>query len=1367
MKSIIQTMRLTGLLVLITLFLGVSTTWATTPVEKLVQKSGEAEARFSVEKSRIQTNEFDHLVSEYVVFEMDQSVSKAVMQDAPKVIELTFPTSRGNFNLKLVEQKITTEDFRVESSSGTVTIDGQVGVHYRGIVDGFEGSIAAVSFFDGNMSLFASTKEFGNFTANETEINGAKRYVSYFDKDLLIESGFECDTEAPDEIPAFLQDERILDIAQQQQGGDVCVRVHFEGDFGLYEKKGNVTNSAAYIEAIFNVTTLLYSNESINTIISYIKIWDTPDDFGAGFGGSTSLQLNNLTSYFETEAEMQGDLGHLVSYDEFQSLGGIAWLNRICFGISSGCAVSRVTSTYSNFPTYSWTVMVVTHEMGHNLGSPHTHDCVWNGNSTQIDDCYNASSQNPSPGFCYDSNNPIIPAEGGTIMSYCHFQSVGFNLTLGFGPQPGDLIRATINSCSNLTACPIVDCPPPYQLEVVNIDETTATVSWFHADETEFEVTVTSNDGSTVIPVSGAISLDLTGLIGATQYTVSVQTNCSGGDSDIPSQTFQTLCNTVFTLPYVELFESNSWVVRSYDVDPCWTNNLDNDGYGWSIEDFATTSAGADTGPDFDHTTGFGKYIFTEADLGDQFSQANIVSPAIDLETSVGPLLSFWYHMFGSGIDGIRVDVSTDDGSSWNNVQVINGQQQTATEDPWRQSVVSLSAFEGETIRVRFVGKRGPNEIGDMAIDDVIVTDSSLVDVSVASVISPATGCGLSAAEPVVINVINSGYQTVSSGTMIGLDLEMNEAAVTSETLVLASDLEPGASVEYTFTSTLDLSVDGLYNVSVVAALAGDGISGNNTGVGNVISKPIISTYPYTQSFETGSDWTSGGINNTWAMGTPSKAVITGASDGVNAWVTGGLFAEYSADEESFVEGPCFDFSNLQDPTITMDVWWDIEPFWEGAQFQYSTDQGETWETLGDSSANWYNASYILTMLPAEGGVGWTGSQLYTDPARAWLQGSEGWVTVSQDLTGLGLEPSVFMRVIFKSDAFEEYDGIGFDNIIIDGTAICHRIDVDETTCVPGEEGITVLELEDESGCDSIVTKTITLLTSHDIVIQEYSCETEDTGQVVQDLENEFGCDSTVTTIISLWPRYQYSLQATTCDPEMVGIELMELQTTNGCDSIVLVNTALQDPYETLIEQTTCNTSEVMTQTDTMLAVDGCDSIVTTMTTFDPVDSDFDYTATNGSVTFNNLSSNATTYSWSFGDGNTNDVENPTNTYTTESEYEVVLIASNAGCESDTHKVTINIVISGVNLISFIESVNIFPNPNDGNFAVEIKGDQLHRDMNFTLFDVAGSTLESREVTFSSYSREVYSLNEIPNGMYFLRIRSGEEQTTIKINVLR
>ena len=94
---------------------------------------------------------------------------------------------------------------------------------------------------------------------------------------------------------------------------------------------------------------------------------------------------------------------------------------------------------YAPYPTYSWTANVVTHEMGHSLGSRHTHSCVWpiGGNIRAIDSCYY------SEGGCF-SDNQIRPRVG-TIMSYCHLwptnQGGGVNLASGFGPLPGDTIR--------------------------------------------------------------------------------------------------------------------------------------------------------------------------------------------------------------------------------------------------------------------------------------------------------------------------------------------------------------------------------------------------------------------------------------------------------------------------------------------------------------------------------------------------------------------------------------------------------------------------------------------------------------------------------------------------------------------------------------------------------------------------------------------------------------------------------------------------------------------------------------------------------------------------------------------------------------
>ena len=84
--------------------------------------------------------------------------------------------------------------------------------------------------------------------------------------------------------------------------------------------------------------------------------------------------------------------------------------------------------------------MAMTHEMGHSLGSPHTHACAWNGNSTAIDGC------GPSAGYSEGCDAPL-PTNGGTIMSYCHLvPSVKIDFLNGFGPQPAALIRNTVNS---------------------------------------------------------------------------------------------------------------------------------------------------------------------------------------------------------------------------------------------------------------------------------------------------------------------------------------------------------------------------------------------------------------------------------------------------------------------------------------------------------------------------------------------------------------------------------------------------------------------------------------------------------------------------------------------------------------------------------------------------------------------------------------------------------------------------------------------------------------------------------------------------------------------------------------------------------
>ena len=208
---------------------------------------------------------------------------------------------------------------------------------------------------------------------------------------------------------------------------------------------------------------------------------------------STSAMLNAFVDEIATNG-YNGRLAHLLSTRGLG--GGIAYIDVLC-STNHPCAVSTSLSTnIVEFPDYSWNVEVVTHEMGHNFGSQHTHKCVWNGNNTQIDDCGSAAGDTQP---CYDPNNPIIPDEG-TIMSYCHLiGGVGINFALGFGQQPGDVLRSEYaNASCNTGVCSPPECT--VLTDPQNLDtqvEVSSTISWAAVEGVDgYHVTIGTSSGS-------------------------------------------------------------------------------------------------------------------------------------------------------------------------------------------------------------------------------------------------------------------------------------------------------------------------------------------------------------------------------------------------------------------------------------------------------------------------------------------------------------------------------------------------------------------------------------------------------------------------------------------------------------------------------------------------------------------------------------------------------------------------------------------------------------------------------------------------------------------------------------------------------
>lgn len=203
-----------------------------------------------------------------------------------------------------------------------------------------------------------------------------------------------------------------------------------------------------------------------------------------------------------------------------------------------------------------------------------------------------------------------------------------------------------------------------------------------------------------------------------------------------------------------------------------------------------------------------------------------------------------------------------------------------------------------------------------------------------------------------------------------------------------------------------------------------------------------INIFPYTQGFETtNGGFTTGGTASDWAWGTPAKTTITGAATGTRCWIVGGLTgSSYANGERSWLQSPCFDFTTLQYPHISFNVFWETERQFDGAGFQYSTDLGATWINVGAVSepanclnANWFNYSPITNMNGLTSvRDGWSGTIQPTAGSCLGGNGSGGWVNAQHTLMNLAGTPNVIFRFIFGAGTqCNAYDGFAVDDIVI------------------------------------------------------------------------------------------------------------------------------------------------------------------------------------------------------------------------------------------------------------------------------------------------------------------------------------------------
>ena len=418
----------------------------------------------------------------------------------------------------------------------------------------------------------------------------------------------------------------------------------------------------------------------------------------------------------------------------------------------------------------------------------------------------------------------------------------------------------------------------------------------------------------------------------------------------------QTCGTTVSTFPHIQDFETGTTGAPG-TLPTGWTMT-NTSTYRWQVNAGSTGSTA--TGPTVDHTMGTsaGKYVYTEASNGADGDVTYLVSPCINISALTSPGMEFWYHMAGPGMGSMEVQITSNNGTTWTTLQTFTGPQQAAEGDPWLKKVVSFAGHTG-TVQVRFKGTKatapavGSSFEGDMAVDDVKFFNIPPNDLELVAITAPGTsGCGLTATETVTISIKNNG---TSATTSFPVSYQIGTATPVQETATLT--IAPGATASYSFTTKANLATPGTYNFTATALLPTDGDPSNDSKTKTVTAIPTVATFPYFQNFESGNGgWVASGTNSSWALGTPAGSTINSAGSGSNSWKTN-LTGTYNTSENSQVLGPCFNFSTLVQPIISMKVWWQSEESFDGTVLQSSIDGGATWQNVGamGDPNNWYN----------------------------------------------------------------------------------------------------------------------------------------------------------------------------------------------------------------------------------------------------------------------------------------------------------------------------------------------------------------------------------------------------------------------------
>ncbi|AEV34437.1 PKD domain protein [Owenweeksia hongkongensis DSM 17368] len=868
-----------------------------------------------------------------------------------------------------------------------------------------------------------------------------------------------------------------------------------------------------------------------------------------------------------------------------------------------------------------------------------------------------------------------------------------------------------------------------------DVRDTSVVLNWTAGDGSTFDIEYgaagfTQGLGTTISGLTSTTDT-LTGLTPFTCYDVYIRGNCTSSNS--PWYGPISLCTKCVTkvAPFVEDFESSGWVrgtAATNAVDGCWIRTPESfTSFRWETNFGSTTSSS--TGPSTGGG-GSGKYVFTEASRGVNNSLAYLQMPKVDFSTLTTPTLSFSYHMHGSQIGELYVLI--DDGTQTDTIWSISGQQQVADTSDWITAYVDISAYMTQPATISFVAKRG-GTYGDIALDNVGIDELPTCLIPTAFSL-----------DSVYTNFADFSWTSISNGTSFVMEYGptgFRQATATGTNVYAGSSptrvsgLTPGMTYDIylsdmcdstdwvgpiTFTTIIQNDAELESIVSPFDLVCGDSslvieVKVKNNGINAITTLPVGANI-------SGAITSSVTITYTGNIAPGASATITVGT--INAY-TGGVI---NIDAYTGLSGD----QNMTNDTLSEAGLELISavPLHMPVDSICANDTSGIFVALPQTgiSHNWYANANDVTPVA-------TGDTVSVQPGQTlYLDRGQSSSLVVQTGTAGSLFGTMFKVYVKRDFIFSGYTWVSHQTGAKSLKAFYKMGDYKghETT----RSSWTLIDSLEQTSSSSLAAyrfnfRNPVIFTAGDTISIYLASKT---GKY----EAEGLAGATVDSVFKTTNDFEYIAG--------VGGAYFGSNMVGATSASSIAKTLHWESLDVCGNNRIALTMGVNNDT----AVASFSSVVNASGVVD-----FDASASSGHV-----------YDWDFGNGTTGTGEMPSNTYTAGGTYTVTLTVTDTVCgTTDTITQTIFTDVS-LNELEFAGSVEVYPNPNNGKFNINLDliGGQ---DVQLALVNTVGQIIYTKDLgNVGGHVETDMDIENLAPGVYYLRVIANGKSTTVRVTIL-